>query len=181
MGLNNTHNSYGSVTKILHWLIFVLIVCMLLVGFFMDDIGDKSLRKEVINIHKLTGLTILVIMLFRVCWSLVNPKPDLPQGTPLWQIFAERVVHRLFYILLILIPISGWVMSVAGGHPPVLGPLTFYLPISTSKPLSNTAFDLHSWLAIAIIVLISVHVLAALYHYVVKKDDVLQRMLPRNH
>lgn len=175
--LKNTLSNYGSVTKVLHWLIFILVVGMLTLGFLMGDISDKVLRGEVINIHKLIGLSILVMMLFRLFWALTNPKPALPMNTPLYQKLAERAVHYSIYAVLIAIPISGWVLSVAAGYFPKLFGLEFKLPIPKDKALSDMAGNIHVYLAYTIIALVSVHVLAALYHYFIKKDDVLQRMI----
>jgi cytochrome b561 len=149
---------------------------MLIAGYFMGDIQDKPLRGEIINVHKLTGLLILCLMVLRAMWALSNPKPVLPEGTPVWQKFAERLVHVSLYLLLILMPLSGWIMSVAAGYTPHLGSMNFNLPLAKNKALSDTAFGFHSWFAIIIIALVSIHVLAALYHYLVKKDKILQRM-----
>lgn len=175
--LRNTEQRYGSVSKLLHWVIALLVLCMLIVGYFMGDIKNDALQAQVINLHKLTGLTILALIVIRLIWTLLNPKPVLPLGTPAWQIFAERLVQSLFYVFLLLMPLSGWVMSVAAGYAPKLNGIMLNLPINKNKPLSNTAFDVHATIAIILITLICIHVLAALYHYFVKKDDILNRMI----
>ena len=175
--LKNSLSNYGSVTKILHWLIFILIIGMLCLGFLMGGISDKALRGEVINIHKLIGLSILVLMLFRLFWALINLKPALPLGTPPWQKLAERIVQYSIYAALIAMPLSGWIMSVAAGYFPHLFGLEFGLPIPKSKAIDDMADNVHVYLAYVIIALISIHVLAALYHFFIKKDDVLQRMM----
>ena len=173
----NTENSYGLVAKVLHWLIFFLILGLLLVGFFMDDISDKALKGQIINLHKLIGITVLGLMIVRAIWALMNPKPLLPINTPVWQRMAERTVHYLIYVALICMPISGWVMSVAAGHPPHFFETLLTLPIPENKTLSDAGWTIHQSLAWIIIGLISIHVLAALYHAVIKKDEVLSRML----
>lgn len=173
----NNQATYGSVAKFFHWLIFFLVFCMLFLGYFMGDVSDKPTRAMVVNIHKLIGLSILVLMLLRLFWALINPKPSLPAGTPRWQRVIERFVHFLLYAVLIAMPIVGWIGSVAGGHLPYLFTWTFGLPIEKNKTLSDLFFSIHGTVAIVIIVLVSLHVLAALYHYVVKKDDILQRMI----
>lgn len=179
MTIKNSKTTYGSVAKFLHWLIFILIIAMLTIGFLMDGIQDKALKGQIINLHKLTGILILILMVLRVTWALTNPKPMLPMGTPRWQKWAERVVHFLIYAVLIVMPIAGWVMSVAAGYLPHLFGFKFALPVvPLDKKLSDQAYDVHSYLAYVLIALISIHVLAALYHYIVKKDDVLQRMMP---
>lgn len=178
MPIYNTRFSYGSVSKFLHWLIAFLVLVMLFVGYFMFDIKDKALFGKVINIHKLTGLSILVLMIIRAGWALMNPKPELPINTPAWQHLAERGLHFLFYAVLIAMPVAGWVMSVAAGHNPKLLSREISLPIAQNKAVAGLFESVHNTLAIVIIVMISIHVLAAMYHYIFKKDNVLQRMLP---
>ncbi len=175
--IKNTQTSYGSVAKFFHWTIFTLVVFMLFLGFFMDDI-EKPLRGTVINIHKLIGITILCLMILRLLWALSNPKPVLPLGTPTWQHAAERITHFSLYAVLIAMPLSGWIGSVAAGYVPHFFSWSLTLPISQSKSLDEFSFTTHTVLAYTIIALVSLHVLAALYHHIIKKDDILLRMMP---
>ena len=177
MQLRNTSTTYGAVSKFFHWLIFLLVLAMLIFGYFLDDV-PKEYKAVAYNLHKLTGLTILLLMLLRLMWALTNSKPLLPAETSCWQRGAERIVHGLLYAALIGMPLAGWIGAVAGEKPPHLGDFQFNLPIAPSKALKNTAFDIHGYLAITIIVLVSVHALAALYHHFIKKDNILKRMLP---
>jgi cytochrome b561 len=143
----NTQTSYGSVAKLFHWTIFILVAFMLFLGFFMDDI-EKPLRGAVINIHKILGLTILSLMILRLLWALIA------------------------------MPLSGWIGSVAAGYVPHFFGLSLGLPISQSKSLGELSFSTHKILAYTIIALVSLHVLAALYHHIIKKDNILLRMMP---
>lgn len=177
MSLRNTITTYGSVAKFFHWIIFLLLACMLTFGYFMGDM-PKPYKPMVYNIHKLTGLTILVLMILRLLWAFTNPKPIVSVETPAWQRLAERLVQGLIYLSVIAMPIVGWVGATLGGSPPHIGSFKLPLPLNPNDNLSDTAFSVHNTLAIIIIVLISIHALAALYHYFIKKDDILQRMLP---
>lgn len=176
--LKNTSMEYGSVAKLLHWLIFILIICMLIGGYIMGDITDKALRGTVINLHKQVGLIILLLMLLRLAWALINVKPLLPLSTAFLERLAERFVHWTLYAVLILMPISGWVMSSAADHPPHFGSWVLNLPVPVDKTLSDQAFDVHYWVAIVIIALVSLHVFAALYHHYLRQDNILKRMWP---
>lgn len=169
---------YNSFSKFLHWLLALLIITLLFIGYFMFDITDKPRLLQVINIHKLTGLTILILMIIRAAWALNHPKPPLSKDTPLWQRFAERVVQISFYVVLIAMPLAGWIMSCAAGHCPQLFSYQIVLPVPHDKAIAHAFEAVHNTLAIVLIVLISIHVLAAFYHFFIKKDDVLQRMLP---
>ena len=176
MQLRNTPLIYGSVSKFFHWLIAILIICMLVFGYFLGDV-PKDYQPMTYNIHKLIGLTILLLMLLRLGWALMNVKPRLPDGTPCWQRGAERLTHFLLYVAVIGMPLFGWVGSVAAGHAPHIGGFDINLPIAQSKELADTAFTLHGYFAIVLIVLISIHALAALYHHFICRDDILRRML----
>lgn len=177
MAAKNTSSSYGSVSRLLHWLIFLLVLFMIPLGYFMEDF-PKDYQGLAFNTHKLVGLCILALMLLRLFWALVNVKPSLPFQTPLWQIAAERCMHFLLYAGLIIMPLSGLIGSVAGGKPPHFYGINIQLPIEESKPLAKFAFgSIHNPLAIILIILISIHILAALYHHFIKRDDVLRRML----
>lgn len=177
MSIRNTNFRYGSVSRFFHWAIFLLVFCMLIVGYFAEDIS-KPLRGGVINIHKLIGLLILALMVLRALWACTNVKPLPVAGTLFWQRWAERAVHYSLYAVLFIIPISGWVMTVAKGHPPMLGSIAFNLPIAENRPLSELGFTIHSWVAALLIGLVCIHLFAALYHHYLKNDDVLKRMLP---
>lgn len=177
MSLQNTSLRYGSVAKFFHWTISMLVITMLFIGYFMDDIKDKEIMGQVINLHKLIGLSILVLMLLRLAWTLKNPKPLLLTATR-WERIAERSVHDLFYVILIAMPLAGWIMSVAAGHVPHFFSWNISLPITQDKATAELAKTIHNTLALILIALISLHVLAALFHHWIKKDDVLRRMLP---
>lgn len=151
--IKNTHAQYGSLAKIFHWLIFILVFCMLF-GFFMGDISNKSLRGEIINIHKLTGLVILFLMLLRAAWALMNPKPVLPVDMPAWQKWSAYLVHFLLYVFLIAMPLSGWMMTSYSGRPPHIFSWMLGLPLSVNESYSDVFFTVHQTLAIGIIVLL---------------------------
>lgn len=177
MSFRNTRYEYGSITKLLHWLIAFLVLFMLCLGFLMGYINNKAVFAKVINIHKLTGLAILILMIIRAIWTSINPKPELPVDMPFWQKYAACSLHFSFYIVLIIMPITGWIMSVASGYNPKLLSWEITLPIAQSKSIATLFENIHSTLAIIIILMISMHVLAALYHLLYKKDNILQRML----
>lgn len=169
--------NYGALSKFFHWTIAILVILMLLCSYFIGNIPDKILRGAVFNGHKLIGLTILTLVILRLIWkTITNQPPSL--NARAWERWIEKTVHWLLYLAFLMMPIAGWVGSVAGGKPPRWGKLSFNLPISKSDWLSDWAFSIHNSLAIIIISLVSLHILAALYHYFIKKDGVLQRMWP---
>lgn len=177
MGLKNTVSNYGSVAKTLHWLIFLLVFGMIVGGFCLDYV-PKEYKPVIYNLHKLTGVTILFLMLVRLCWKLVNVKPKLPADTKPWERVAERIVHDVLYLLIIAMPLAGWIGSSAARKAPHIGDWTLTLPVPESEALVDVSFEMHEWIAFAIIAFVGIHVVAAMYHYFIKKDDVMQKMLP---
>lgn len=177
MSLRNTATSYGTITKIFHWTIFTLLLFMIIYGFLLDAIPDES-KGMAFNIHKLTGLLLLVLMVARGLWALMNPKPLLPLDTPFIQRIAERLVHYLLYFLIIAMPLAGWIGSSAAGRPPHLGSLNLTFPVPASQDLSNLAFSIHNTVAFLIIIVVGIHISAAFYHHFIKRDNILLRMLP---
>lgn len=178
MSLRNTATTYGSIAKFFHWTIFILVFFMIIFGFFLEDMPDDW-QPVTYNIHKLTGLLVLSLMVLRLLWALTNPKPALPFDTLPWQRVAERLTHGLLYFSLIMMPLVGWIGSSAAGKPPHLGDLSLGLPITADKPFIKLMFTLHEFIAYAIIALVSIHVLAALYHHFIKRDGILLRMMPK--
>lgn len=161
----NSKTAYGSVNKLLHAVIALLVIGMLAGGFFLDDIIDPQVKGWLINGHKCIGLLILTLMVLRLVWRSMNKLPMLPATVPKWQQLAARMAHRLFYVLLIFMPLTGWVMSTAAGHAPHLGTWQLPLPgIHPSEAVSNTFFNYHSTLAWVIIAVIVLHLGAAIQH-----------------
>src|SRR3990167_10183317 len=115
MKLCNSIESYGFVSKILHWLIALLVLVMLVVGASFGYLPD-NIVDILMPIHKSMGVTILGLMVVRLVWRLANPVPRLPKKMPRWQMILAKSVHHLFYLLLIAMPITGIVMTLAKGY-----------------------------------------------------------------
>src|SRR5436190_10774762 len=156
--IRNTKNDYGTIAKLFHWSIFILVTFMLIYGFLLSSIA-KDYQPLAYNIHKLTGLFILFLMLFRLAWALTNIKPGLPVEMMLWQRIGEWVIHRLLYFTLILMPLIGWIAASTAGHPPHLGSISLGLPLEENKQFSEQFFDIHNKLAWFIIILVCIHIL----------------------
>lgn len=181
MALKNTTTGYGSLTKSLHWLIFLFIVSLIPIGFFMGDIPVRSIKFQVYNLHKLFGLLVLLLMIVRLAWRWQNVSPQSPLGVPRWQQKLATCVHYLLYALLIAMPVSGWVMATAAGHYPHLWSLQLpLLGLSKNKLIATIAANIHQILAWTIIVTVSLHILAAIKHHFIDKNEVLTRILFRS-
>jgi cytochrome b561 len=179
MSLMNTQTEYGSISKFFHWFIFSLVVLMICIGFGADYglFTSKEVKHEIVNIHKLMGIFISLLIMVILFWKLINPKPKLSNH---WLTrFAASFMHFFLYLTLIAMTLSGWIMSTAAGKFPDFFGILFPFPgIPSDQPLADLAFEAHEYLAWILIVLILLHVSAALKHYYIDKDNVLQRMLP---
>ena len=131
-------------------------------------------------VHKSVGVTVLLLVLFRLAWRIRHPWPPLPDEMPSGQILLARVNHVLLYTMLIVMPVSGFVFTAAGGFPvPYLGLIELSGLLPKNKDLSKAAEAVHLTAQWVIYALVALHVAGALYHLLVRKDGVFQRMLPR--
>jgi len=179
MTLRNTQAQYGSLAKFFHWTISSLVILMLMAGTTMMLMDDSPLREQIFHIHKLTGLVILLLMILRGLWALNNPKPLLPPTTKAWERLAEHTMHLTLYIVLFAMPLSGWIMSTASGYiPSIYGLEIPFFWLGKNKAIAEAGETVHLVLAWSILVLVSMHILAALKHHFVDKDNILIRMMP---
>lgn len=177
--LSNTTDSYGSVTKTLHWLIALLVLGMLIVGFVMASLPEGPTQHSLIAWHKSIGMTLLLLMVIRLGWRFANPPPALPATVPHWEHLAARSLQNLFYLLLFAMPISGWVMSSLGGHSVMVwGWFNAALPVAQNKQMADNVWTAHVVIAWVIIGCLALHIAAALKHHFIEKNNVLRRMLP---
>lgn len=180
--IKNTKNHYGLVSILLHWFMAVLIIGLLALGLYMvtlPDVGFNTLKIKLIFLHKELGVLVLTLVIFRLMWRLCNVTPLLSAHIPPWQKFAARTVHFALYGFMFAQPITGWLMSSAAGIPMTFLGL-FELPTLVSPNIYRMQLfiEIHKWLAYGLIAVICIHIIAALMHYFLDKDDTLQKMLP---
>lgn len=173
---------YTATAIALHWLIFALIACGFTLALYMTGLPLSPAKLKYISWHKWIGVTIFMLMLARLVWRLAHPAPPLPASMPAWQRSAARVSHVMLYILIIAIPLTGWLMSSAFGVPTVyLGLLQLPSPLGRDKELAELLKSAHLFLNYTMLALVIIHVAAALKHHLADKDDVLARMAPFIH
>ena len=169
---------YGGVAKTLHWLVFALVAAQFTVAFLMPDIGRGTVPGTLINLHLSLGFTILVVVIVRWLWRLAQGVPPPVTDVPLWEQRAERVTHVLLYALLVINPFLGWANASARDWDIVMFGVPLPHLVGPRSPIGRFAGDVHIYLAWTMLVLIGLHVAAALYHHFVRHDRVLQRMMP---
>ena len=189
---NVQHQRYTTIAIALHWLIAAAIIGMIALGWIMTGLptatpAERGQQFTLFQLHKSIGVTILLLSVARVVWRLMNPPPPEPQ-MPALQAGLAKLVHISLYVLIIVMPLSGWIMVSASPtgvdtilyktvHWPHLPGLST-LSLETKKQLQDPLEFLHSKLAWVIIVLLGLHVAGALKHQFVDKDQLLARMWP---
>jgi len=172
-------NGYSGVAKSLHWLMFVLVLAQYVVAIAMPDIGRGTVPGALINLHMSLGASIFVLVVVRWVWRISHPVPLVTGDLPRWEQPLARVTHSLLYVLLTVNPILGWMNASARDWTiTIFGLVTLPHLVTARSRVGMTAGDVHSFLAWTLLVLIGLHVAAALYHYFFRQDVVLQRMLP---
>jgi cytochrome b561 len=173
----NTH--YTATAKGLHWLMALLIFGLLALGFYMSDLPLSPEKLQFYSWHKWAGVTVFALVWLRLLWRVTHRPPAYPISMSGLQQALAHTGHLVLYVLMIVIPLSGWLMSSAKGVPTVwFGVLPLPDLIGRDKELGKQLAELHSALNIGFLVLIGGHAAAALFHHLVHKDDTLRRMLP---
>ena len=163
----------------LHWLIAIAIVVTFGVGFYMHDLPLTPWKLKIFSWHKWAGVTIFLLVLFRLGWRITHRPPGPPVGMPAWQHIAAEAVHLLIYVLMFAIPLSGWLMSSAKGFQTVyFGVLPLPDLIGKDKELGELLSFVHKTLSIALAAIVLGHLGAALKHHFIERNEVLTRMLP---
>jgi cytochrome b561 len=172
-------NSYTRTAIRLHWLLALGLTGTFALGFYMSDLPFSPAKLQYFSWHKWAGITLLLLAVARLAWRLTHAVPAAPAGMPAWQHAAAEWTHRVLYLLMLAIPLSGWLMSSAKGFQTVyFGILPLPDLISRNPELGNQLAQLHGALNLALAALVALHAAAAVKHHLIDRDDVLARMLP---
>jgi cytochrome b561 len=170
---------YTSVAVALHWIIAALITATFVLGVYMHELELSPVKLKLYSYHKWIGVTIFLLVIFRLGWRLTHTPPE-PVPMARWQRQAAAVAHVALYVLTLVIPLSGWLMSSASGFQVVyLGILPIPDLLAKNKALAEQLKELHEGLNFLMLAVVILHVVAALKHHFSDRDDVLTRMLPR--
>jgi len=176
--IKNTIKSYGIIAILFHWLMALLVLFLLGLGLYMVGLPISLAKLKLYGWHKELGMLALGLGLIRWFWRLSNKVPQMPKSVPRWQTYGARIAHILFYGFIILVPLSGWLISSAAGLPvSFFGWFIFPDLIAPDKTLMPLFIDIHKCLSYGLIALLCVHIAAALWHHFIYKDTVLKRML----
>lgn len=177
-------STYSRTARALHWITVVLVAVQVPVGVTMVYRGNTlnlwdKLTGALYSGHKLAGVVILGLVLWRLAYRFTRGAPaDEPTLEP-WQKLASHANHWGLYLLLVATPVAGYVGISLFPALDIFGLVKLPGLVAPDKAAAATAFAVHRALAIGLVLLIAMHVAAALYHYLVRKDNVLGRMIPR--
>lgn len=185
MTATNTTHSYGGVTKAFHWLTALLILSLLPLGLIANALpygtsAELATKAQVFSIHKTLGVTLFFVALARILWAMTQPRPGLLHPDRRAEAFAAHLVHGLLYGALVLVPLSGWVHHAAtAGFAPIWWPFGQNLPfVPLSEPVAEATATAHRLFTKVLMAALALHVLGALKHHLIDRDDTLRRMLP---
>lgn len=178
MTLQNSTERFGALTKLLHWTIFILFLGQYFLVYRREYFPKDSPEKlQYILLHKSIGVVLLLLAFFMLAWRHVGQRP-LPLNGNSLERYLAKITHILLYLCMLIMPLSGILMSLYAGYSvSVFGLFNLPFALTKNEALGNVMYTTHVWTSYAVIGLVSLHVLAALFHHFVRKDKVLTRML----
>ena len=174
MILRGNAHRYGLVAAAIHWISAAAILALLVLGFAAANSADQLQKVAILQLHVPLGSFVLALTIIRIGWWFFDTRPEPPAGQPRWQALTASAVHKLLYLLLILMGASGICLLVLSGAAQIIffGALLPLPEFSKFAPMAAHAIG-----AFAMIVLLGLHIFAALYHQLYRKDRLLARML----
>lgn len=192
MSAHNTSQRWGWVAKTLHWVMAVLIIGLAIVGTIMANfLNDMALQFELTQQHKSFGFVVFTLALIRIAWRWFSPAvPREPEGQPVWERVASHVTHYGLYALMLIMPLSGWMMSTSsplndpGAYPTQVKNMVFGIfelpdPVHPANETLEKAFHMiHAYSSYLLAALLILHIAGAMKHHFILRDTTLRRMLP---
>ncbi len=174
------NQQYTRTAIALHWLMAVLLAAIFSVGIYMHELPLSPWKLQIYSWHKWAGVTAFLLVLVRLGWRFTHRPPDLPSAMPRPIRLVAHAGHALLYLLMIAVPLTGWLMSSAKGFQTVyFGVLPIPDLLAKDPALGDFLRDIHATLNFLLAGVVAGHVAAALKHHLIDRDDVLRRMLPR--
>lgn len=175
--MNTEVRGYNAATKIVHWVSALMIVGLMIAGMTLEDMARGPEKTDLMNMHKSMGALFLLLVLIRFVVRFTNPVDPLP-GTDRKDYIKAKAIQGLMYLAMLIMPISGLLMSQTGGHDvSVFGMFTMPTLMGENHDLHEFFEGVHGVVSKVLMLLVLAHVGAALLHHFKMKDDTLKRML----
>ena len=184
MTITNSATRFGLVSKFFHWAVFLLFVNQYLTGILMMRLArDHTVlgyaQGDYYNWHKSVGLVVLALVLLRITWRKTTRLPDWPETMAAWEQDAMKWTERTLYFCMVVMPISGYVFTLAGGYNfKLFGIVPLPQIIAKNATVATTAEYIHAGTAFVIVAAVALHLALAVKRHRVDKDGFLYRMLP---
>ena len=191
MAIRNTPDAWGWPARLFHWLMALQVIGMLGFGFYLTNgfnPGDPA-KLGLVQQHKSIGFSVFVLACLRLAWRAINPSPRLPEGMHRMEHAAARASHVALYVLMVALPVSGWLMASASpfnnpdAYPVQIKNIVFGLfelpdPIAVgTSELEHLFRSIHFYCGVMLLAVLCAHVAGTLKHYFINRDNVLNRML----
>lgn len=179
MRLVNTLHQYGAISKALHWWVALLILGLIWLGWYMVDLSYYDpWYNTALNAHRSFGLVVLGLALSTLFWNLYSSPPEEVPTLKRWERIAAPIVHRLLYVMMIAIPLSGYLISTSeGASVSLFGWFDIPATYVASESIRERLIIIHAYAAYTTGILACSHGLAALKHHLLDRDATLRRML----
>ena len=179
MNIRNTTNGFGLVSIILHWLMALLITGLFISGYYMVDLDYYSKWYNLLPWwHIAVGVTAFLLLLLRIIWRWTNPRPAALSSYHGWEKTAAGITHYAFYLLLLVISVTGYFITTAKGAPiDFFGWFDIPALIGLDAGPAEWAGKIHEYAAYAVVGLFALHVGATVKHHFIDKDITFIRIL----
>jgi cytochrome b561 len=171
--------SWGATAKLFHWVMAALIFAQIALGLLAVSWRISPTKLNLFVWHKSIGMLILALLALRLLWRLLHRAPELPWEMPVWERAGAHLSHVLLYVLMIALPLTGWVIASASNVPfQIFWRIPLPAIVAPDKALADLFATIHGWTVTLLALVLVAHIGAALRHHYVKRDTVLSRMLP---
>lgn len=180
--LRNSEERFGTVSMTLHWVMAVVMIGLLGLGLYMEDLPREAPgRNTLYSLHKSFGVVVLILVAIRIPWTLFSRPPGPLPLFQAWEVYAAKAVKLVLYVTMVMLPVSGYMMSTLNGYPVKLFGLTLPALVEVNKKVAETPREVHDILGTVLLIALAAHILGALKHRFVDAEgaDVLGRILPR--
>lgn len=175
--IKNSAQKYGIVAKTFHWLLFFMLTFTIIAGNFLVSMPKGVEKMQAAGMHKSFGAVLLMLIMLRLIWRLINETPKLPDETTPIEAFLAKAMHWGLYLLMFAQPLSGMMMTQASGFPvSFFGLFEFPVFLDKSPELAKIFHTMHGSIWIILTLAVVGHAGAALHHHFIKKDNVLRQM-----